>query len=426
MKKVSKVAVAGVAAAVAMVLSGTSGSLLPGLVTAAFAQDAAGGGGKPQVSAAAGKDLQEAQKALSAHKYDETLALLDKVKNNPKKNDYDEHVMNEFYVTVYAAKKQFQEATGPLEKIISSKFTAPAELKQRVVQAASMFEELKNYDKAIEYGNRAIKDGYGTPAVQLIVAQSYYQKNDFKDANKFIRGVTDDQAKAGQVPSDDLLQLGLSSAVKLNDDAGQNHWFEMLVTYHPKPEYWQNLLAGMFREKLTDRQLLEVYRLAADVGAIKRGSDYAEMAQLSLDAGSPGEAVTVLSKGFEANVFTAQADKNRNQHLLDSAKKEAEADQPALVKQEADASGAPNGDKLVGVGVGYFGYGDYAKATKDLQAGIAKGPTKDPQDAKLLLGIAQYKAGAKDDAVKTLKSVKGDPTLERLAALWVLHIRAAA
>jgi len=80
----------------------------------------------------------------------------------------------------------------------------------------------------------------------------------------------------------------------------------------------------------------------------------------------------------------------------------------------------------VGVGVGYFGYGDYAKATKDLQAGIAKGPTKDPQDAKLLLGIAQYKAGAKDDAVKTLKSVKGDPTLERLAALWVLHIRAAA
>jgi tetratricopeptide (TPR) repeat protein len=407
MNKVVKVAVAS---AVAMVLAST----------VAVADDA-----KPQVSIAAGKDLQEAQKDMQAHKWDEMLTVLDKVKNNPKKNEYDEHVMNEFYVTAYAQKKQYQEATGPLEKIIASKFTAPAELKSRVVQAASMFEELKNYDKAIEYGNRAIKDGYGTPAVQLVVAQSYYQKNDFKDTNKFIRGLVDEQIKAGQTPSDEMLQLGLSSAVKMNDDAGQSHWLELLVAYHPKPEYWQNLLDGMFRAKLSDKQLLQVYRLAVDVNAIKRGSDYAEMAQLSLDAGSPGEAVAVLSKGFANNVFTEAADKNRNQHLLDSAKKEAATDQPALAKNEADAAGAPTGDKLVGVGTGYFGYGDYAKAAKDLAAGLAKGPTKDPTDARLLLGIAQYKAGAKDDAVKTFKSVKGDPTLERLASLWSLRVRGA-
>jgi TolA-binding protein len=213
--------------------------------------------------------------------------------------------------------------------------------------------------------------------------------------------------------------------VKMNDDAGQSHWLELLVAYHPKPEYWQNLLDGMFRAKLSDKQLLQVYRLAVDVNAIKRGSDYAEMAQLSLDAGSPGEAVAVLSKGFANNVFTEAADKNRNQHLLDSAKKEAATDQPGLAKNEADAASAPTGDKLVGVGTGYFGYGDYAKASKDLAAGLAKGPTKDPTDARLLLGIAQFKAGAKDDAVKTFRSVKGDPTLERLASLWSLRVRGA-
>jgi tetratricopeptide (TPR) repeat protein len=333
--------------------------------------------------------------------------------------------MNELYLYVYASRKQFQEATGPLERIIASKFTPPSELKQRVVMAASMFEELKNYDKALEYGNRAIKDGYGTPAMQLVVAQSYYLKNDFKDTNRFIRGVVDDQVKAGQTPSDEMLQLGLSSTVKLDDNAGESHWLELLVTYHPKPEYWQNLLDSMFRAKLSDRQLLQVYRLAADVGALKRGSDYAEMAQLSLDAGSPGEAVAVLSKGFANNVFTEAADKNRNQHLLDSAKKEVATDQLTLPKTEADAANAPSGDKLLGVGVGYYGYGDYAKASKDLAAGLAKGPTKDATDARLLLGIAQFKAGSKDEAVRTFRSVKGDPTLERLAALWTLRIRAA-
>lgn len=396
-----------------------------GAAVPVLADDAPAASGKPQVSIAAGKDLQEAQKDMQAHKWDEMLTVLDKVKNNPKKNEYDEHVMNEFYATAYANKKQYQEATVPLEKIIASKFTPPAELKSRVVQAASMFEELKNYDKAIEYGNRAIKDGYGTPAMQLVVAQSYYQKNDFKDTSRFIRGLVDDQVKAGQMPSDEMLQLGLSSAVKMNDDAGQSHWLELLVAYHPKPEYWQNLLDGMFRAKLTDKQLLQVYRLAADVGAIKRGSDYAEMAQLSLDAGSPGEAVSVLSKAFADNVFTVPADKNRNQHLLDSAKKEAATDQPNLVKSEADAAGAPSGDKLVGVGTGYFGYGDYAKASKDLAAGLAKGPTKDVTDARLLLGIAQFKSGSKEEAVKTFKAVKGDPTLERLASLWTLRARGA-
>ena len=421
MKKVLKVTAAGVATAVALVLGSTiSGNLLPGLVAAAVADDAAG---KPQVSAAAGKDLQAAQKAMQARKWDDMLAELDKVKANPKKNEYDEHVMNELYLYVYASRKQFQEATGPLERVIASKYTPASEVKQRVVMAASMFEELKNYDKALEYGNRAIKDGYGTPAMQLVVAQSYYLKNNFKDANRFIRGVVDDQVKAGQTPTDEMLQLGLSSTVKLDDNAGASHWLELLVAYHPKPEYWQNLLDGMFRAKLNDRQLLQVYRLAADVGAIKRGSDYAEMAQLSLDAGSPGEAVAVLSKGFTNNVFTEQADKNRNQHLLDSAKKEVATDQPTLAKSEADAANAPNGDKLLGVGVGYFGYGDYAKASKNIAAGLAKGPTKDATDARLTLGIAQFKAGSKDEAVKTFRSVKGDPTLERLAALWTLRVR---
>ncbi len=41
-------------------------------------------------------------------------------------------------------------------------------------------------------------------------------------------------------------------------------------------------------------------------------------------------------------------------------------------------------------------------------------------------GIAQLKAGHKDDAVKTFNAVKGDPALERLANLWSLHAKQAS
>ena len=50
---------------------------------------------------------------------------------------------------------------------------------------------------------------------------------------------------------------------------------------------------------------------------------------------------------------------------------------------------------------------------------------KSEPEAHLLLGIAQLKAGHKDDAVKSFHAVKGDATLERLANLWSLHAKQA-
>jgi Tetratricopeptide repeat len=381
---------------------------------------------KAQVSIAAGKDLKAANQAVNDKKYEDALASLDKVKANPKKNEYDEYVMNELALSAYAGLKRYPEAEAALENIIGSKFMPPEELKKRVVTAAILNNQLMNYDKAIQFGNRAIKDGYGTPQVELVVAQAYYLKKDYKDDEKFVRTMVDDQIKAGQTPSEEVLRMGYDSSGKQDDDAGQTRWLELLVTYHPMPDYWSNLMDTLYKGKLSDKQLLQVYRLSADVGVLKRGTDYAEMAQLALATGSPGEAVSVLEKAFAANAFTDQAEKNRNTHLLDSAKKQAATDEPTLAKTEADAANAASGDKLVGVGIGYFGYGDYAKASKDIAAGLAKGTTTaDATDARLLLAIAQLKGGDRDGALKSFKSVKGDPVLQRLSDLWILHAKAA-
>jgi hypothetical protein len=413
MNKVANFVLAG---AVAVVL-GNTGSVR--------AED--GAPPKGQVTAAAGKDLKAAQQALADKKFDEALADLEKVKTNPKKNDYDEYVMNQLAVNAYADLKKYPEAEAALESIIASKYMPPDELKKRVVTAAILNNQLQNYDKAIQFGMRAIHDGYGTAQVQLVVAQAYYLKKDYKGNEKFIHGMVDEQLKSGQTPSEEILRMGYDSSSKQDDDAGQTRWLELLVTYHPMPDYWSNLMDTLYHGKLSDKQLLQVYRLSSEVGVLKRGSDYAEMAQLALATGSPGEAVSVLNKGFAANAFTDQAEKNRNTHLLDSAKKQAATDEPTLAKSEADATNAASGDKLVGVGIGYFGYGDYAKASKDIAAGLAKGTTTaDATDARLLLAIAQLKAGDKDSAMKTFKSVKGDPVLERLSDLWTLHAKAAS
>src|ERR1700761_982440 len=89
-----------VATAVALVLGSS----------VALADDAPSG--KPQVTIAAGKNLQAAQKALSSRNYEEVLSSLEKVKSDPKKNEYDTHLMNEFYLSAYAGMKKNAEAEG--------------------------------------------------------------------------------------------------------------------------------------------------------------------------------------------------------------------------------------------------------------------------------------------------------------------------
>ena len=76
---------------------------------------------------------------------------------------------------------------------------------------------------------------------------------------------------------------------------------------------------------------------------------------------------------------------------------------------------------LINTGMDYYGYGQYDKAISLIQAGIAKGGLKYPDDAKLHLGIVQIAAGKKADGVATLKSLKaGDPADNDLARLWLI------
>ena len=77
------------------------------------------------------------------------------------------------------------------------------------------------------------------------------------------------------------------------------------------------------------------------------------------------------------------------------------------------------------MGLAYLGYGQYDKAVDQISKGLAKGGLRNEAEARLLLGIAQLKAGHKEDATKSFHGVKGDPSLERLANLWSLHAKQA-
>src|SRR5882757_2197097 len=329
---------------------------------------------KQKVSKELAPALKAAQDALQAKKFPEALAKLKEAEGNPKKTPYDQHIINELAGVAYAKTNNYPEASKAFEAEINDGFLDEKEIPGRVKIVAQVNYQLKNYDKAIEYGNRAVKGGYADDEMKTLVGQSYYLKGDYKGTLKFYDDLIVQQIKAGQTPKDEPLQLALSACVKLNDSECTTKELERLVEYHPKPEYWQNLLYSVrSAPNLGDRNTLQVYRLMYELDVLKDPSDYTEMAQLAIEQGNPGEAQHVLEKGLQKGVFADARTKDKNQRLLESAKKAAQADQATLSKVEKDADASATGDKNVGVGLAYLGYQQYDKALDQFNKGVTKG-----------------------------------------------------
>src|SRR5215472_3059652 len=380
----------------------------------------------PKNSPALAKPLSEANAALKAKNYSDAITKLKAAEAMSGKTPADQYIIDEMMSFAYIKTQNYPEAAKYMEAKLDSGLTPQSEQPTLVKQLATINYQNKNYDKAIDFGNRAIKGGYADDQIKTIVGQSYYLKGDWKNTLKFEEDIVNTQIKAGQTPTNESLSLIYSACTKLQDEACQTQAVEKMVTYYPKPETWAQLLYGIRKDTSgNETNLFQTYRLMLDTDVMKDPSDYTEMAALALDQGSPGDAQTVLEKAQAKSVFTDQRSKDRAQRLLESAKKRATADQAGLPKLEKEADAASTGVKNLAVGRAYLGYAQYDKAADELSKGLAKGGVKNEADARLTLGIAQLKGSHKDDALKTFKAVKGDPALERLANLWGLHAKQA-
>jgi tetratricopeptide (TPR) repeat protein len=395
-----------------------TGALLAALMAAAGTALGADQPKAPAVSAALQKPLAEVQTLFKANQFPEAIEKLHAVDAMPGKAPYDQHTINQ--MTAYACAKTNDApcVAKALQAQIDDGFTTPEDNQKFTRLVAQVSFQTKDYDKAIDYGNRAIKGGSAPDEVYAMVGAAYYLKEDFKDAVQLEDAHIADVVKKGQTPKSDELSVYLSSCAKTKDDACIARALEYQVTYYPKPDTWAQIIS-LVRPK-GDVETLQTYRLMADTGAMTSGDDYLDMASTAITRGSPGDAQHALQMGTDAGLFTGSKSAEA-QKLMAEAKRAAATDQTSLPKVEQDANAAASGVKNGGAGLAYLGYQQYDKALDQLSKAVSKGGLKNEADTRLNLGIAQLKSGHKDDAVKTFQSVHGSPALERLAALWAIH-----
>jgi tetratricopeptide (TPR) repeat protein len=401
--------------------AGLIGLLTIGPVSPAFAQS------KQQPSKAAAKPLKAAEEAIHAKKFDVAAAKIKEVQALPERSPYDEYLIHEMDAFLAFHNKDYAGAEKDLEANLNSPFAKQSEMPGHVKQLAVLNLNLKDYTKAIDFGTRAVKGGYADDSTYEILEQAYYLKGDHKATLHFVNDYVDTQIKAGKTPKERSLKTIMSTCIAMKDQGCETHAFERLVMYYPKGDYWSNLVNSLFSsdDYKADQPRLELFRLAFDVNVLKNPGDYTEMAQLDLDQRAAGESVRVLQKGIDGNVFTEPREKDKNGRLLAAAQKSATADQAALPQLTSDAAASPDGKKDAALGLTLLSYQQYPQAIEALNRALKKGGLQSPAETQLLTGIAQLKAGNKDEAVKAFHAVKGDPKFERLASLWALHARQA-
>jgi len=335
------------------------------------------------------------------------------------KSLYDEFWIHKLLGSANAGQKKYAEAGAELEKVTDSPCMSEADRLDHLKLLTQVFYQIDNFPKVIEYGNRALQAG-APPDFSLYVGQAYYLSQDFQNAAKVMKEVTGKLEAEGKPPGEQNLRMIHGACAQLDDKACVAEQGEKLVKYYPKPEYWQNVVVSMMRNDATDNQMLNVMRLAMQVDAMTTSDQFTEMAEIALNAGLPGEAIAAIDAGKAKNVFK-ESRKADMEKMLERAKAAAETDKKSLAQQETSAKANAQGNLDVKLGAAYLSYGDATKAIEALTRGIGKGGVRNPDEAGILLGIAYLKAGNKPEAAKAFQTVNKDPTLTRVAKLWLLN-----
>jgi tetratricopeptide (TPR) repeat protein len=407
-----------IALALTLAMGTVSGAALLSATTAQAAEPA----GKVTTKAVA-EPLKKAQEAMKNKQWDAALGEIKKAQAAEKKTPFEAYQIDEFLSYVLVQQKKFSEATPVFERMLNSGFMPAEQVDERTKTVAQLHFQNKDYKKAIEWGKKYLDKHPGDEAMSVLVGQSYYVVNDYKNAATTMMAVVTNAEKGGRTPTENWLQIVLSSQFKLDNKDGIADALKKLVRYYPKAEYWENLLDIYRRRDTSDRVTLGFYRLMNEVGTLKQDDDYMETAQLAMDAGVPGEAQAIMEKGVQNGTLKTddKTKQGRYDRLLAGAKKSAAADKAQLAQLAKEAEKATQGQAYVALGQAYLSYGMFDEAIDALKKGIAKSGVTDLDEAQISLGIAYLRKGQKDLARQSFKTVKAESKWHNLAELWEIR-----
>jgi hypothetical protein len=368
-------------------------------------------------------DPAQVKPLLDAKNYTEFQNRIDQAAALPNVTPYEQFILNRMRLQLAQAKDDSEGSVKALQAIIDSGQLKPEE-KARFIEATAniYYSGLKNFDKAIEWFDRYATETGDKAKFRPFVLRAYFLKNDFANAKaEALKDIQAAKAANTAPPKDTLLVLANVGAKNKEADTYLQA-VEELTRYYPTEDYWNDLLSRTRGKKTYNNRLdLDLVRLkAVTVPGRMETDDYVEQAELATLGGFFTEAKIALEKAYPNGVVPAGQYKAQIEKMRASANKGAADDAKNIDAGIPAAQKSKDGVGLVNLGYNYVTLGQNDKGIDLMKQGIAKGVSKNPDDAKLRLGYALAISGKKDESIEVLKPLAAgtDPRAD-LARYWI-------
>jgi tetratricopeptide (TPR) repeat protein len=374
----------------------------------------------PHTSPAVGKALQAALAAVQGKDFASAQAALAAAKAVPGPTDVDLAEIDEVSVYLALSMNDHPTALALYKRIIASPLfpavETPDQQKQSLKNAMMLANEAKDYAMASQIGERIANSGSMDDKAAGSLAEAYYYNKEYAKAQSLAQKSIDAAIAQGVPPDRGAIQIVMNIYSDQKDQANARKMLEMLARYHPDSEVWAKMVDITIGTTpgMKDMQLLQLYRLRVLSGADGDASDYNVGADLAMKNGYPGEARTILQTAAARGVAGVSG-------KLAEARAKAAADEKTLAGNDASAAKAASGQLDTLVAEQFFGYGRFAEAETAAKRAISKGGSKDPEEPKMILGMALASDGKYADAIQAFSQVGGNEAQKKIAHVWTVY-----
>jgi len=356
---------------------------------------------------AVAKLMKEAQAAAHAGNWREALEKAQQADAVGGKTPAESAIINQFIAYAATNAGAYSVALNAYDRMIASGAVNRTEGLRTALRLALRANQPQ---RAMQYANQL-----GGASDPMLIAQLQFQSGNYREVIRIL------SPQLRGTPSRDVLVLLQNSYYRIGDHVGTQRILELLALNYPSADSWHEILRTAQNERgLTDRGLLEVYRMRLAVGDLKTHDDFAEMAKVALAQRLAAEGKAVLDKAVAARLLAG----DRDQRLINVANSILAKDAVEMARLRQEAAANPHdGNAEVQLAEILWTYGKYPEAEQMVRRGMAEGNLRDPDGANMVLGHILFSEGRRQDAANAFASVSKDGKLASVARLWSLYVR---
>ena len=387
----------------------------------AFAQDSSGSGKErktkktPSMSEKVYKKLTEAQELIEAQNYDQGLAALADLAQQPKLSNYEKAQLYNYFAYTYFTLERYDDAIASYEKVLAQPDLPEALETNSLYTLAQLYFIIENYKKAVDIINKWFTlTERPTENAYMLLGQGYYQLEQYKESlvplNKAYAMVTG----RGDIPKENLLLLLRVDYFNLGDYENMLRILKELVVYYPKAEYWMTM-AGTYSElKRLDKQM-SILEMLYEGGMLQKGNEQLNLANLYMLHETPHRAAVLLEKGMKEGKIEENI---RNLRLLSQAWLQAQESEKSILPLQQAARLSKDGELDMRLAQAYINLYRYEEAVKCLQTAFKKGGLKRRDQANIMLGLALFETQKFDASIDAFRAAGKDRRSRKAAETW--------